>query len=437
MKKLGLWQKTCGLLVFWAAAAVSSPATTTFTTLVNFDGTNGAGPYYGSLVQGIDGNFYGTTESGGAYGLGTVFKMTAGGKLTTLYSFCAQAGCTDGSYPYDGLVQATNGNFYGTTAAGGANSAPACTSGCGAVFEITDNGKLTTLYSFCAQTGCTDGETPYAWLVQATDGNFYGTTEFGGTSDNCTNGCGTVFKITAGGNLTTLHSFGAADGEYPLAGLVQGNNGDFYGTTPFGGANGLGTVFEITAGGTLTTLSSFCSQPTCSLEPFAGLVQATNGNFYGTTAAGGDSDACGGYPCGTIFEITPGGTLTTLHSFDATDGELPYGGLVQATNGTFYGTTLGGGANDDGAIFSLGVGLGPFVETRPTSGKVGAKVTILGNGLTGATSVAFHGTAATITVDKSSEITTTVPTGATTGTVEVTTAKGKTLKSNVVFRVTP
>jgi uncharacterized repeat protein (TIGR03803 family) len=172
------------------------------------------------------------------------------------------------------------------------------------------------------------------------------------------------------------------------------------------------------------------------------LVQGLNGNLYGTTSEGGTgtSSACF-HGCGTVFEITPRGKLTTLHIFDGTDGFGP-NGLIQATDGNFYGTTAVGGTSSAcvggigcGTVFSLGVGLGPFVETRPTFGKVGAAVIILGNHLTGATSVTFNGKAATLRVASSTEITTTVPSGATTGPVKVTTPS-RTLTSNVNFRVT-
>jgi uncharacterized repeat protein (TIGR03803 family) len=385
--------------------------TGTLTTLHSFDGTDGASPW-GRLVQATNGNFYGTTTGGGSgsCGCGTVFKITPSGTLMTLHSFLNG---TDGGYTYAGLIQATNGDFYGTAEEGGAN-------GYGTVFQITQGGTLTTLHSFDS----TDGANPQAALVQATDGNLYGTTRFGANS-------GTVFKISPTGTLTTLHSFDSSDGANPFGGMVQGTDGNLYGTTSGGGADNDGTIFKITLGGTLTTLHSF--DGTDGASPYGVLVQATDGNFYGTTKNGG-SASCPG-DCGTIFQITPGGTLTTLHSFDGTDGEYPFAGLVQDTNGTFYGTTNGGGANN-GTVFSLSVGLGPFVETRPTSGKVGAAVKILGSNLTGATSVTFNGTAATFTVVSKSEITTTVPTGATTGTVEVT-VSGHTLKSNSKFRVTP
>jgi uncharacterized repeat protein (TIGR03803 family) len=254
MSKLSLWETIFFLCVLCAVKAIASPAVT-FKILVNFDGTNGQHPVAG-LVQATNGNFYGTTSEGGADGNGTVFDITAGGKLARLHSFCSQGGypsCTDGANPGAGLIQATNGNFYGTTSAGGAH-------GGGTVFEITAGGQLTTLHNFCSQLGCADGVNPGAGLIQATDGNFYGTTYSGGTSSACSGyGCGTVFEITTGGQLTTLHNFcsqtNCTDGVGPVA-LVQATNGSFYGTTA-GGGTGCGTVFEITAAGKLTTLHSF------------------------------------------------------------------------------------------------------------------------------------------------------------------------------------
>ena len=391
----------------------------TFTTVYTFcqqsTCLDGYEPYQESLIQATNGDLYGTTNGGGAGGGGTVFKITPGGTLTTLTSF----DFTDGGGPDGGVIQGTDGNFYGTTFDGGAN-------GQGTVFKMTPGGTLTTLYNFCNLTNCTDGANPWATLVQATNGNFYGTTSNGGTR-----GDGTVFKITPSGTLTTLYSFEGVgvDGGNPHAALIQGRDGNLYGTT-YGG--GTGTVFKITPSGTFTTLHTFSG--TDGEEPQAALVQATNGNFYGTTEGGGASFD------GTVFEITPTGTLTTLYNFcsqsGCTDGTYPFGALVQDTNGTLYGTTYRGGANDAGTVFRLSVGLGLFVETQPTSGRVGAAVKILGTDLTGATSVSFNGSAATFTVVSESEITTTVPTGATTGTVDVT-IPSRMLKSNIKFRVTP
>ena len=329
----------------------------TLTTLHSFDIMDGASPQAG-LVQATDGNLYGTTLGGGANGVGTVFKITPSGTLTTLYSFCSESGCTDGYGLVAGLVQATDGNFYGTTQVGGANVLCPVPGdlGCGTVFKITPSGTLTTLHSFCSESGCADGAEPYAGLVQATDGSLYGTTATFGA-----NGVGTVFKITPSGTLTTLYSFcpqsGCADGAEPNAALVQATDGNFYGTAFEGGANGVGTVFKITPSGTLTTLHSFDNMD--GAFPQAGLVQAADGNFYGTMRLDGDTSTHG-----TVFKITPGGTLTTLYRFCAQsggcpDGSQPYAGLVQDTNGKFYGTTYYGGTNNVGTVFSLAVGLGP------------------------------------------------------------------------------
>lgn len=399
------------------------------TTIHSFDGTDGVGPH-AELLQATDGNIYGTTNNGGANELGTAFKITPGGVLKTLYSFCSQSNCADGAYP-QALVQATDGNLYGTTDQGGGASSD------GTIFKITPGGTLTTLHSFEG----TDGALPQAGLIQATDGNFYGTTSGGGA-----NGGGTIFKISSRGAFTSLYSFcsqaNCTDGEAPYAALVQGMDGNFYGTTLNGGVviSNAGTVFKITPGGRLTTLYAFCPASSCpdGESPEAGLIQATDGNFYGVTYTGG------GEAAGTIFRITTGGALTTLYAFcsqsGCTDGANPSGTLVQDTNGKFYGTTYQGGnsacSSGCGTVFSLSMGLGRFVETQVASGKVGAAVKILGTDLMGATSVTFNGTAAVFTVVSSSEITTTVPVGATTGTVEVTIPTG-TLKSNKKFSVTP
>jgi uncharacterized repeat protein (TIGR03803 family) len=449
----------------------------------NVNGTEGRQPI-GPLVQGFDGGFYGATSGGGANNAGgTIFKLTTSPKkLTTLYSFCPNTNCTTGIGP-TGVIQATDGNFYGTTESGGiSNSKCYVSTGCGMIFKITSNGALTTLYEFCLKTNCTDGSDPQGRLVQATDGNFYGTTMFGGTNNSgycAPYGCGTIFKISPKGALTTLYSFCPAsscfDGEFPTAALVQGTDGNLYGTTSYtifkitrqgaftvlytfcsqfncadggsstapllqaadgafygtaqeGGANKGGVVFKITASGAYTTLYSFCPQNGCpdGKKPLTELIQATDGNFYGTTSLGGANGS------GTIFKITPGGTLTTLASFSSGVVSYPRW-MFQATSGVFYPTSYEI-SEDPGRIYELSEGLGPFVETVPTSGKVGARVKVLGTDLTGTTAVTFNGIAATFTVVSASEITTTVPTGATTGTVEVTTPTG-TLSSNVEFRV--
>jgi len=472
-----IFRISCCVFVGFLSLLLSVSAQT-FTTLHAFNQTDGSEPEAG-LVQATDGNLYGTTYRGGAgsFGFsGTVFNITLGGTLSTLYNFCNLSQCGDGANPYAGVVQGTDGNFYGTTSEGGTSY--------GVVFKVTPGGTFTTLHSFAD----TDGANPQAGLVLGSDGNFYGTTPFSQASSACPLGCGTVFKVTPGGTLTTLHSFAGTDGSGPLARMIQGTDGNFYGTTYGGGVSHNGTVFKITPGGVLTTLHSFAG--TDGANPYAGLVQATNGSFYGTTLAGGIGN-------GTLFKITPGGTLTTLYIFcsqgsgcpdgenprgdliQATDGNLygtttgaggssnggtafkitlggtlttlytfcsqggtkctdglsPVAGLVQASNGTFYGTTNAGGSGL-GTVFSLSVGLGPFVETQPTSGRVGKTIEILGQGFTGTTSVLFNGTAATFHVLSDTYLTATVPVGAKTGFVTLVTPGG-TPKSNKTFRVTP
>jgi uncharacterized repeat protein (TIGR03803 family) len=501
MGKFDALKLICVLSMFCIATAIATPAQT-FKTLYSFcslaNCTDAANPRAG-LIQGTNGNLYGTTYSGGINNYGTVFEITTGGTLTTLYSFCSHSGCTDGSRPSAALVLATNGDFYGTSYEGG--TSPYGGFGNGTVFQIDSEGKLKTLHSFCdrlnGQGFCDDGNFPEGGLVQATDGNFYGTTTSGGAY-----GSGTVFKITTGGTFTTLYNFCAAgrfcpDGGEPSAALVQGTDGDLYGTTFAGGASTYGTAFKITTVGALTTLYTFCSQEFCddgafpdgpmiqdshgnfygttwsggldnggtvfeitpegtltTLHIFSGLygtdggnpegtlTQGANGNLYGTTSSWGASTDANCYnqiaPCGgTAFEITPKSVLTTLYNFctqtSCADGSAPESGLFQATNGFLYGTTSLGGASNNGTAFSVSVGLSPFVETNPTSGKAGTAVTILGNNLAGVTNVTFNGTAATFKASNT-YITTTVPTGATTGTVEVVTPK-KTLKSKEPFRV--
>ncbi len=471
----------------------------TLNSLHTFSGVDGADPG-APLIQGIDGNIYSTTVYGGINQIsyGTVFNITTSGAVTTVYSFCSQSGCTDGYQPQGGVVQYADGNFYGTTGSGG-------TYGHGSVFKVTPSGTLTTLYSFCSQSGCPDGDTPVAGLVVANNGAFYGTTQLGGSTNNGTafkitptgvftnlysfgtqvgytdgfypiaalvlgangnlygvtegggqHGGGTFYSLKPAGGLTTLYSFctppACADGDSPTNALILGKDGNFYGTTKDGGAIngnfvGSGIAFKITPAGSFTLLYTFCSQTNCTdgEYPTSALVQANDGNFYGTTSHGGTNNTesfCGSIGCGTIFKITTGGTFTTLYNFcsqsNCADGGTPNAAMLQDTNGIFYGTTHDGGNSGQqfsyGTVFSLSTGLRAFVETQPTFGKVGAPVKILGTNLTGATSVTFNGTSASFTVVSSSEIKTSVPSGATSGKVKVTTPSGV-LSSNVRFRV--
>jgi len=513
---------TSAALAFAAVLVITSQLAhaQTFAVVHDFTTADSSQPEQGGLIQATNGNLYGTTQYGGVSSMGSVFKMTPGGTVTTVYNFCppgSEGNCVDafqpgaltlgangkiygstiggggesvglvfemtpagamtvltafcglapdddnacGANPVGALVQGTNGAFYGVTAAGGVL-------GQGVAFAITNAGSFYNLHGFaCIEFTCNNPDELAAGLVQGTDGNFYGTTmeggtgAFGGGNSGGQYG-GSVFKLTPKGALTTLYSFcslaDCTDGQSPTGALVQGADGNFYGTTRFGGLGsqcyngnpgieGCGTVFQITPEGTLTTLYSFCTQSGCTdgQNPVAGMIQGNDGNFYGTTYNGGTarSSACSDNPCGTIFQMTPSGMLTTLHSFCAKGQDCPSGGgpvapLVQYTNGDFYGTTTFGGSEDsfNGTVFSLSMGLSPFVKTVPTSGLVGANVLILGINLTGATSVTFNGTPATFTVVSSTLITATVPAGATSGPVQVVTLEGP-LTSNLSFVLEP
>jgi len=325
------------------------------TSLYSFTGGNDGARPQAPLARGADGNFYSTTFSGGTGYSGTVFKFGTNGALTHLYSF---TGTNDGANPFSWLVQGSDGDFYGTTSGGGAYTNQ-YGQGYGTVFKISTNGHLTSLYSF---NGTNDGANPWAGLALGSDGNFYGTTQVGGAYTNLYSqgqGFGTVFKITTNGVLTSLYSFtGTNDGAGPDSWLVQGSDGNFYGTTWGGGAytnqnGGLGTVFRITADGVLTTLHSF-NGTNDGQNPQAGLMQGNDGSFYGVTT-GGNPGGSGG----TVFKISTNGTLTTLYSFSGgNDGAGPVGGLVQATDGSFYGTTYNGGQGGAGTVFRLTV-VGP------------------------------------------------------------------------------
>jgi uncharacterized repeat protein (TIGR03803 family) len=302
------------------------------TTLVTFNGANGASPE--GLMQERDGDFYGTTYRGGASNLGTVFRMTATGALTTRVDFDG----ANGANPNEaGLVETRDGNLYGISSQGG-------TSNLGTVFCITANGGFTKLVDF----NVINGANPYASLLQASDGNLYGTTFSGGA-----NGYGTVFRMTTNGTLTTLVSFEGSyygthsNGFYPFAGLVEAKDGNLYGTTYRGGLKGLGTVFKVTTNGLLSTLISFNGSNTNGngASPVATLLCASDGNLYGTTAEGGTNGL------GTLFRLTTNGVLTTLVSFNGGNGAYPRTGLVQAGDGNLYGTTFYGGTNGGGGTF--------------------------------------------------------------------------------------
>jgi uncharacterized repeat protein (TIGR03803 family) len=330
------------------------------------------------LIQGADGNYYTTTEIGGAGtcpgevedqipGCGAVVKITPAGVLSVLYSFpydTSTSTAPDGWFPQAGLVQGKDGNFYGVASEGGTGGLSCADttglSGCGTVFKLTKTGTLTVLHSFCGGSGCgsltTDGAEPTGRMVFGANGDLYGTTQVGGLFNGFYNQ-GTIFRITTSGAYTVLHvfsgNFGSTpDGANPAAGLILGSTGDFYGTTAAGGASKDGTVFKMTPAGTVTLLHSFTGSSDGSM-PIGALVQASDGNLYGTCYSGGANGT------GTVFRITTKGAFTKIYDFAAEAapgniGNFPKAGLIQASDGNLYGTAWEGGAFEvTGTVYQL------------------------------------------------------------------------------------
>jgi uncharacterized repeat protein (TIGR03803 family) len=306
----------------------------TFKVLYNFTGAPDGGYPYGGLVRDEAGNLYGTTETGGANGAGTVFKVDKSGKETVLYSF---AGGSDGANPFAGVVRDAEGNLYGTTANGGPSSA-------GTVFKVSKTGKETLLYSFL---GGSDGCYPFGGLLRDSAGNLYGTTEVCGAF-----GVGTVFKVSKTGKETILHSFagGEKDGEYPsFTTLIMDSKGVLYGVTEEGGAINLGTVYKLTKSGKLTVLHSFNGGTTDGCDVFGTPAMDKGGNLYGT------ANACGSSGAGMVWKVTPKGTETVLHNFasGASDGSEPVAGVILDAKGNMYGDTYQGGSSNLGTAYKL------------------------------------------------------------------------------------
>jgi len=459
----------CAAITFSLAVRAQAQ---TVNFLTQFTGNQGSAT---TVIQGTDGNFYGSAFNG-AYQKGQIFRMTPDGELTTIYSFCAQTGCPDGDSVDRSPILGSDGDLYGVTGGGGNSSQS------GTFYKMTLEGEITTLYTFCPVAGCADGQAPRG-IILASDGNFYGTTELGGKFS-----AGAIFSISPTGTFKLLHTFCAQsncnDGGYPQSPPIQGIDGNFYGTGYAGGSQNGGVIYQITAAGAYKVLYNFCSyQTSCPTggNPMGPLVQDSKGNFFGTTAFGGHTKNDG-----VVFEFTSKNQYKVLHSFVGYDGSVPTSGLTLASNGSLYGMTQGGGGPAKGniykvtsagvfksiyvfrgnqgydpfyslfqgtngnlygttlygpfpccygTIFSLSDGMGPLVETVPVAGKVGKSVIVLGNGLAGATSVKFNGKAAAFTVISDTEIKATVPSGATTGKVSVVTPSG-TLNSNPEFLVT-
>jgi uncharacterized repeat protein (TIGR03803 family) len=455
MKTFGLLKWACIVSIFGVVTAVPVTAQT-YTTLYNFSGPGGNIPT-GQLTQGADGNLWGITKNGGVGpcssegnpGCGTIFEISTGGALTSLYSFDGSTGYI----PAGGLTLATDGNFYGVTTTGGEFNQ-------GAAFQFTPWGDLSDFFGFCMED-CPEGYVlngadPTTKIIQGTDGNLYGTTPYGGTYCGI-RGCGVFFKLTTSPflGIMTFHSFHSGVGG-PTTSVVQGLDGNFYGIA--------GNFFKITS--PTYSLVKF-NNPFLIGWPIGGIILGTDGNFYGASIGGSTT-----YGCGVIYQMTPSGTFTTMYNFtgvndgctpespliQASDGnfyglskgELFFqvtptgaftpiysgvqGTLMQATDGNFYGTDPTGGNCAPyycGSIFKLSTGLGPFVTTIPTSGKVGTVVSILGYNLLGA-NVSLNGTPLSSSYIEETELQVTIPAGATTGLMTV-----GSLQSNKVFRVTP
>ncbi len=311
-----------------------------YTSLYSFKGvTDGAGPGYETLVIGADRALFGTTEAGGNFG--TAFAICAcPGREIQIQRFGSG---TDGAEPMNGVVFDSAGNFYGATLLGGAN-------GNGAVYEAKRSGKTWTesvIYSF---TGGSDAINPVATVSLDVQGNLYGTAPAGGAFSN-----GAVYKLSrsnSGWTESVLYSFqGGNDGANPVGGVILDKAGNLYGTTFDGGINGGGTVYELSpsnSGWTFTVLYSFVGGYG---GPYNKLTFDTKGNLYGFT------NSEGAYGFGEIFKLTPGNgtwTLTDLYDFPGgAEGGFPYGSVAVDSTGDVFGTAVIGGSNNQGIIFEI------------------------------------------------------------------------------------
>jgi uncharacterized repeat protein (TIGR03803 family) len=380
------------------------------TVLHRFTGPDGEAPV-GGLTLASDGNYYGTSIFGGQHAKGTIFRITAKGAVTVLYSF---TGGADGSIPQSPPIEGFDGDLYGTTV-GGSNNADF-----GSIYKITPQGKFTVLHTFSFG----DGAELYAPLVQAHDGAFYGTAFSGGS-----HGYGTIFRISPSGRFTVLFNFDVTHGANPFAPLILANDGNFYGVTTQGGQAGGGVAFRITPAGSVHILHNFTGGQD-GMNQVGALMQATDGNLYGTNNLGG------AFWWGVLFRLTLTGEFTVLHDFEWFSGASPQAPLLQHTSGVLYSTTAVGGLNNDGegTFYKLNLNLPPFITFDKAVGNARETIGILGQGFSHATAVSFNGIPATFTVVSNTFLTATVPHHAKTGFVTVTTATG-TLRSNRPFVV--
>jgi uncharacterized repeat protein (TIGR03803 family) len=451
-------------LLLLLSPAVVSFAQTVSTVYSFADTPDGGLPLYVQLVQGRDGNLYGTTGEGGSSDAGTVFGFDPVAEREVIV---ANFNNIDGDDPWSGVTLATDGYFYGTTFSGGQYK------DFGVLFKVVPGGSLSVLYNFDADSS--DNANPVSPPIEASDGNLYGsTTNYYATSTiykltpagtvstitylpyepiefpllqgsdgnlyGVANGglynCGAIIKLALSGSVLHTYSFPCSPGGNGPAGpLIEASDGNYYGVTDKGGkgsGGGYGTIFKMAPNGVISTIYNFENSAVHGGPGPVGLTQGTDGNFYGTTVAGGS------YGGGSLFQFNPATKVyTQLYSFPIR-GELgaePYAPPTQHTNGKFYGTTEFGGAIGYGSLYSLDMGLGPFVTFVIAAGREGGSAEILGQGLIGTTSVTFNGTPATnFTVLSDTYMTAVVPSGATSGPVLVTTPSG-TLTSNKSFRI--
>ncbi len=295
-------------------------------------GADGAYPF-SALVRDSSGNLYGTTSQGGSANAGVVFKVDPSGKETVLHNF---TGGADGVIPIGGLLRDTAGNFYGTTSQGG-------TANFGVIFKVSPKGKETIVHTFTG--GAKDGKYPsYTSLLPGADGYFYGVTQEGGIADY-----GVVYKLSPSGKLTVLHSFagGTADGCDVLGTPFMDANGTLYGTTSSCGPGGYGTVWKVNKYRKETVLHGFAGGTADGQYPLAGVIVDANGNIYGNTETGGESNL------GTVYKISKAGKFSLLHSFAGPDGKYPYGSFVMNSNGALFGTTQNGGSIGYGTVWKI------------------------------------------------------------------------------------
>ncbi|HEV2381540.1 MAG TPA: choice-of-anchor tandem repeat GloVer-containing protein [Terriglobia bacterium] len=352
-----VWLTLAAGIVFLPLVATTVARASNYSVIHTFGlGKDGARPHAG-LIADAAGNFYGTTEDGGAYGFGAVFAVKANGQETVLYSF---TGGSDGANPNGALVRDAAGDLYGTASGGGNLDGVCAPSGCGVVFKLQP-GRETVLYTF---SGGTDGGGPWSGLIRDASGNLYGTATYGGASGACLGGCGAVFKVDASGNETVLHNFsGAPDGETPYAGLVMDSAGNLYGITYVGGVSGgcggygCGIVFELDSLGNESILYTFTGGADGGNPLYGALVLDASGDVYGTATHGGaTAGACVGFGCGVVFKVDPSGNETVLYTFTGgSDGAHPAGGVIWGGSSNLYG--LAGAGGDLNGCGSLGCGV--------------------------------------------------------------------------------